>query len=741
MATLTIRHTLVVALAALSACGSKKDSANAEAAPAMQGTPAATTPGKPGEKPKAPVKAAPRGPEFPVYSLVDNRLSGHLTRGGGLVVPAGSAGFAKYTRFGNMMKGGKRTWELRQAEGEVKVARITGKSGTVFVPLTAKQASRGTIRLRAFGQSDGAVSVRVNENKDINAQLVKGWATIELKVPDGQLKEGENSIAIFTKSSGTLVSWLQVGAETAVADDGATRFFDAGSKSLVIPKDGGMTWFAAVPDKARLAGDLADGNCTLNVLVTADDGNTVEGKLAGLGSAVDLGTLAGKAARFDLEATGCAEAKLANAALVVPGAAPTVKRGEPPKHIVFIIMDSLRADRVRVFNPKARAEVPNWEKLAESSTVFLNNYVQGNESQVSHAAMWTSMYLAKHKASEMKDKLPEKYMTIDDVAKKASKFVAGVSANGYIRPERGFGTSWDQFVNHITKSLGLKGVDVMEKGVSFITPKKDQPWFLYMGWIDTHVTWRAKSPWIEKYDPGYKGKFETSYGDDGKGGSNGKGLSEKEQNHVRALYDSNISYQDDLVGKLVEKLQAWGIYDKTMIIITADHGDELWEEADRVGHAGSQRETVIHVPLMIHYPPMFPAAKVTAGTEGVDIVPTLADVLGVPTDADWQGDSLLPLAHGAGAYPLMSVSSSYENSHAGRIGSWKMQLKGGGAPRLWNLAKDPEERKDLWGAAHVGARLMLDALWLHRTWNVEWKKSQWGNAASVTSRFAADLGE
>jgi len=116
-------------------------------------------------------------------------------------------------------------------------------------------------------------------------------------------------------------------------------------------------------------------------------------------------------------------------------------------------------------------------------------------------------------------------------------------------------------------------------------------------------------------------------------------------------------------------------------------------------------------------------------------------VLGVATDPEWQGASLLPLAHGAGEYPLLAMSSAYENSHAGRIGHWKLQLKGGGTPRLWNLAKDPEERKDVWGTAHIGARLLLDPMWLLRGWNVEWKKSQWGNAATVSSRFASDLGE
>jgi arylsulfatase A-like enzyme len=725
----------IVVIALLAACGKNKPETSAEAAPAPV---LAAVKGQPA---KPPAKAAPRGPEHTVVSFVDARLSGHLMRNGGILVPAGSAGMAKYVRIGNMMATSKKSWDLRQTEGGVKVARITGKSGTVFVPLTAAQAGRNSVRFRIFSADDGAISVRINENKDLNAQATKGWSTVELNVPAGQLKEGENSIAIFTKGSGSAVAWVQVGGAQPVGEDGATKFYDASAKALTLPNGGGMSWYVAVPEKAKIAGDLADGACTVNVLATAEDGATAEGKLTGIGSAVDLASLAGKAARIDLEAQGCPEAQLSNAGVVIPGAAPTVKRGEAPKYVLFVIMDSLRADRVKLFNPKARAEVPNWEKLADTSAVFLANYVQGNESQVSHASFWTSMYLAKHKASQMKDHIPEKYMTIDEVAKKAGKYTVGVSGNGYIRPARGFGNSWDQFSNHIEKSLGLKGADVMEHGLTFITPKKDQPWFLYLGLIDTHVTYRAKQPWMDKYDGGYKGRFETSYGDDGKGGSNGKGMTEKEINHVRAIYDSNISYQDDLLGKLVEKLQGWGIYDQTMIIVTADHGDELWEEANKAGHGGSERETVLHVPMMIHYPPMFPAGRYDAGTEGIDILPTIADALGVAQDPEWQGASLLPVAAGVPGYPLMSMSSSYENSHAGRIGHWKLQLKATGTPRLWNLAKDPAEKDDVYGKAHIGARLLLDPMWLMRQWNVEWKKSQWGNAAAVSSRFASDLGE
>src|SRR5205814_1025229 len=102
-----------VLLLALAACG-KSSTAAEPSSPSQAASPAAD-PGAPANKtadrPAAPpVKAPARGAEHAVYSLADNRLVAHLERGGALVVPAGSAGFAKYTRIGNVMKGTKRAW-------------------------------------------------------------------------------------------------------------------------------------------------------------------------------------------------------------------------------------------------------------------------------------------------------------------------------------------------------------------------------------------------------------------------------------------------------------------------------------------------------------------------------------------------------------------------------------------------------------------------------------------------------
>ena len=139
-----------------------------------------------------------------VYSLVDNRLSAHLARGGGLVVAAGSAGLREvHADRRTSSRARKQPWELRQTEGDIKVARMTGKSGTVFVPLTARAGrahhacgcarSRRTTARSACGSTTTRTST---------ASSTTGWSTVELAVPAGQLNEGENALALFAKSSG-----------------------------------------------------------------------------------------------------------------------------------------------------------------------------------------------------------------------------------------------------------------------------------------------------------------------------------------------------------------------------------------------------------------------------------------------------------------------------------------------------------------------------------------------------------
>jgi arylsulfatase A-like enzyme len=685
--------------------------------------------------------AKPREPSRVAYSLMNNRLAAHLERGGGLVVPAGSMGFAKYLRFGNQLAGERSPWLLRQREGDAFVARMARAKAAVYVPLTAAQAARGTVRVRAHGA--GTLWLSANGNLPVEGTLSEGWSTVDFALPAGQLVEGENTLELVASAPRVGVAWLHVGAAAPLDASADLSLRDPMRRALSLPRGGRMSWYVLIPDRARLSARVSAG-CTVRVRAVAAAGPVVEGVLAGA-AAVELTSLAGQAVRLELESAGCARATepalLSNAALEVPGEPPRISRGDPPTHVVFVILDSLRFDRVHAFEPAVSVETPTLDRLAETSTLFLGHYVQGNESQVSHASMWTSMYLAKHKAARWEDPIPSRGFTLDKVAKRAGKYTVAVTGNGYIRKSRGYGT-WDHFQNHIEDELGLRGETIIDRGFSFIAPHKASPWFLYLGLIDTHVPWLAKPPWIERYSPGYKGRYAKAFLGDEEPSGLPKDLSDREKQHVRAIYDSNVSYQDELLGKLIARLEAWGVWDQTLLVVTADHGDELWEDG-RVGHEKGQDDTLLHVPLLIHYPPLFPPGRITHATEGIDLLPTIADALGIEPDDEWQGTSLIPAAHGAFPYAGLASSSGYEKEHGARVGPWKLRLAGTASPSLFLLSADPDELHDLFGtpAGAIGGRLVLDAMSLLRAHHASWKKARWGDPANVTPRFPADFGE
>jgi arylsulfatase A-like enzyme len=683
--------------------------------------------------------AEARGPERVAFSMWDNRLLAHHQRHGGLFIPAGSHGFIKYLRFGK----GKRGWELAADKGGVRAGITEGKVAGIHVPLTAAQIAGARFRARVHSDGEQTLGLRINGNrsKEVVAELKEGWQVAELAIPDGTLVDGENELLMFARKSPLAFEWIHIGGSKAPGENAASWSVPE-KKALRLPPGGGVAYYVMVPDNGLITGDINSATCTVAVKATPHQGEAITGALLGKGSAVDLGGLAGKVVRLDLAAQGCDEdTALGEPALVISGRKPQLNRGPAPRHVIFWIMDSLRADRMKLYNPAARAEIPVFEELAKKSAVFTQAYVHGNETRASHASIWTSQHVINHGMIPGRNpgNIDKSWYTIDEVAADAKLFTSGVSGNGYITPRRGFGTKWDKYRNHIHDGGGLTAEKIVGKAIESLEGKEKEPWFLYIGTIDTHVSWRAKEPWFSRYDDKpYSGRFkrEASGTDMGKVAGGSLKVDERDKERIRALYDSNISYQDQQLGVLLEWLETQGIAGQTMLIITADHGDELFEDG-RVGHGGSTRESLVWVPLIVHYPPLLEPGRYFEGAETIDIVPTVADALGVKADPKWQGESLIPLTHGFGkGYPRLTISSKYENAFAARMGMFKMRIAGGSA-EMYDLSADIDETKDVAASRPLERRMISDAFWMLRAFNAEWRKAEWGNPANVTPAFAA----
>lgn len=186
---------------------------------------------------------------------------------------------------------------------------------------------------------------------------------------------------------------------------------------------------------------------------------------------------------------------------------------------------------------------------------------------------------------------------------------------------------------------------------------------------------------------------------------------------VQALYDGEVRVFDDMVGRWLAKLESLGILDDTLVIVTADHGEELLERG-HVGHTscnlkGTLHDESIHVPLIMRYPKRLPAGVVVRQqVSQVDLMPTLFDLIGLELPLPSDGESLLPLIDGR--TQTFRAESYAETPPAGwqalpgderriscvRTAEWKLivhhdPLTGAERSELYNLAGDPGELRNV----------------------------------------------
>lgn len=178
-----------------------------------------------------------------------------------------------------------------------------------------------------------------------------------------------------------------------------------------------------------------------------------------------------------------------------------------------------------------------------------------------------------------------------------------------------------------------------------------RPFFGLLFVSPTHLPYNARAPFNAKYtDPAYDGphryQVEVSAHQLITTGF-APTLAPETIAHVRDLYDGAVSDFDATVGEVLDGLRARGLDEHTIVIVTTDHGEDLYDPGSTLGHGtnffGGDQST--HIPLLIRAPGLKPGV-VTALTRTVDVAPTLLELLGLAPAGHMQGVSLLPLLRG-----------------------------------------------------------------------------------------------
>jgi hypothetical protein len=205
-------------------------------------------------------------------------------------------------------------------------------------------------------------------------------------------------------------------------------------------------------------------------------------------------------------------------------------------------------------------------------------------------------------------------------------------------------------------------------------------------------------------------------------------------------YERGVAAQDLSLGRFVHQLQAWGIWDQTLLIVMSDHGEQLTTDG-RCAPPTSLATALLHVPLLIHDPQRFPGGTIVDdAVEYIDLLPSILNALGKPL-GDLQGAPLEPLAQGIGrGWPRATYASAGEDMHAMQIGRWKITNERG-TETIHDLVADPDETRNWIADRPVERRMLEDALGLFLALRSAWKKSAWGVVSNMTAEGAAALDE
>jgi arylsulfatase A-like enzyme len=727
---------LVSTVIAATGCRDEKPKQDEQKAPPE---PATTETAEQTEEPPPP----PRRQELERWrSLIDEVPRAEL-RVGGLHIDFGTADSFKYNRGG---------WENRWAdvvadEDGTTATKLDGGDGPIdFVLRQADEAPREIVaRLRArCGDQKIGVSLD-GESLGEEKELPQEWTTVRFPV-SGEVGPGRHVLTlqpdrVCKGKARAHVDWVwlseKAGAEPPeIVERARPVKLDGGlRRALNAPSARTYSFYLHVPESGELVfdhGSSADAEFAVSIATDGEEPKEVYRKKASsewAEGSVDLAPWATKAVRIDLTTSGNeGETGWGEVELMVPELPEPPEIADPgarPKNIVYILIDTQRADSFEPFGGEgSAAQTPTFDALTKDSIVFSRAFNQENWTKPSVATILSGLYPVTHDTSGEEETVPDAVEMLAERLNDNGLTTGAFIANGYISRDFGFNQGWDYYTNFLREGKNGQAKNVYRNAIDWVEKNHDKPFFLYVQTIDPHVPWNIPDEYKKLY---YDGKYTGRIGPT-MGGAEQKKLSgnpkmtEDDYKWVNALYNGEVSYQDKHMGKLVDKLKDLGVFDDTLFIISNDHGEELNDHGE-MGHRHTLYNELLRSPLLMRYPDRLPPGQQYDDiVELVDMAPTILDLMGFAPSEVHEGISLVPLIEGHtlqrprytiaeyeynSRYGPLDIDEEDRGSHERSVivGRWKLWRDHREHKMLFDLKADPGEQENMLGKAPIALRL------------------------------------
>jgi arylsulfatase A-like enzyme len=375
-------------------------------------------------------------------------------------------------------------------------------------------------------------------------------------------------------------------------------------------------------------------------------------------------------------------------------------------NLVVVSLDTLRADHLGLYGYE-RGTSPHLDALAETAVVFDNAFSHSTHTAPAHRALFQSRVVSRTGADQP---------VLAEVLGAAGYRTAAFTGAGKVSAKLGF-----------DRGFALFHEDIRGFGASFprierwLREEAETPFFLFLHTYDIHLPYDPPPPFDTQFAAdGYAGPVEgprtrelvrkTLRLGEWAHFEGDLALDASDRAQMVALYDGGIRYTDQFIGRLEAVLRERGLWEDTVVVVTADHGEEFWDH-DSLAHGLTLYQEVLRVPLVVRWPGA-PAGvagrRVPDAVRLMDVAPSLLELAGVAPPPGFQGRSLVPWLRGE-TLPPAPVLAELAHSRTWIRHPWKLIHH----PRekrseLFELASDPGEQTDL-AAERPGRRGQLES--------------------------------
>ncbi|NUM53741.1 MAG: sulfatase [Candidatus Hydrogenedentes bacterium] len=376
--------------------------------------------------------------------------------------------------------------------------------------------------------------------------------------------------------------------------------------------------------------------------------------------------------------------------------------------VVLVSCDTLRADHLSCYG-HYRETTPNLDALAKEGVLFENAISVETWTLPSHASMFTGLY-PKHHGVTPNANLAESTVTLPETLRDAGYVTGGfIGFTFWLYPWRGFSHGFDVYN---TPDWRFRKIQETHRfAESWINAVQAPNFFLFLHNFDVHskpakqfdgLPYGPEDPKFLHFAKEFANppSFQRPERDmvDAEAFLNAANagevtMTQEEIEYCKALYDDALRMVDASLGEMFESLKKRGLYERALIIVTADHGEEFGEHGT-FGH-GNVYEPSLHIPMIVKFPnAQFAGTRFKPVVELVDIMPTILDVIGAPAPEGLDGKSMLRMLRSDETPKEQGYSQRFLHKTV-RETEWKLIRTRPETYELYNVSQDPGETNNL----------------------------------------------